>query len=302
MQFLISDNYLHHKNKKIKFLIFGNYLHHKNKKGLEMILQNLNWSYKYASENIDEIKQFDIIYSPDKPINTSLFPNKKFIFGPHFSVLPDNTLHKIKNIHKNSIYIQPSEWVSQLWRDMKAESVIPIKTFSFPVNIDKFKPNNSPRDTVFIYFKERKQEELNILTRFLNRKNIKYKIFDYNKKYNENDYIKCLQKSKYGIWLGRHESQGFALEEALSMDVPLLVWNVKSINQEEGQNYPDLFGTTIPYFSEKCGDYFYDANEFESKYKQFINKLNTYKPREYILENLTTEICGENLKNIINEL
>ena len=63
------------------------------------------------------------------------------------------------------------------------------------------------------------------------------------KKYPEEEYIKYLQESKYGIWLGAHESQGFALEEALAINVPLLVWNVKYMSQEVRSNYKDIFAT-----------------------------------------------------------
>lgn len=279
----------------MKCLIIGNY-HHKNKIGLELIFKYLQYEYKFGS--INEINKYDIIFMPSHPINTSHYPTKKFIFGNQFSVFPDNRLLQINNIYKNSIYIQPSKWVCELWKS--AEQVLPIVNFPFPVDTDKFKPIDSVKDKVFIYFKARKLEELNILTTFLNKKNIQYEIFDYRKKYNEKDYIECLQKSKYGIWLGRHESQGFALQEALSMNVPLLVWDVKSMNQEEGYNYPDIFGTVIPYFNEKCGEYFYNANKFEETYNEFINKLNTYKPREYVLENLSAKKCGENLKKLIS--
>ena len=215
-------------------------------------------------------------------------------------MFPDNKLLQINNIHKNSVYIQPSQWACESWKP--AEQMLPVKNFPFPVEINKFKPTNSIKNKVFIYFKARKHEELNLLTNFLQKNNITYTIFDYRKGYNENDYIKCLQESKYGIWLGRHESQGFALQEALSMDIPLLVWDVKSMNQEEGYNYPEIFGTVIPYFDNRCGEYFYETNEFESKYNEFISKLSTYKPREYVLENLSVEKCSENLKKLINEL
>ena len=57
------------------------------------------------------------------------------------------------------------------------------------------------------------------------------------------------------------------------MNIPLLVWDVKSMNQEEGYNYPDIPCTTIPYWDETCGEYFYEANELENKYNVFINNL-----------------------------
>jgi hypothetical protein len=237
---------------------------------------------------------------PCHPIDTSLYPNKKFIFGNQFSVFPDNRLLQINNIRKNSVYVQPSQWVCELWK--LAENVLPVKNFPFPVEVNKFKPNNSAKDRVFIYFKARKQEELNLLTNFLQKKNITYTIFDYRKRYNEDDYLSWLKKCKYGIWIGCHESQGFALEEALSCDVPLLVWNVKSMNQEYGSRYADIPATSISYWDDRCGEYFYETNEFESKYNEFISKLSTYKPREYVLETLSVEKCSENLKKMISEL
>ena len=133
-------------------------------------------------------------------------------------------------------------------------------------------------------------------------KNIQYTIFDYRRRYSEIDYLNDLQQSKYGIWIGRHESQGFALLESLSCDVPLLVWDVTSMNQEEGYNYDNIPATCIPYWDERCGEIFYKREEFESKFEEFISKFYTYKPREYILDNLSIKKCAENLKRLIQEI
>ena len=71
--------------------------------------KNLNAIKKYTKVNIDiindlqniDITNYDIVYSPSEPIDVSNFPDKKFIFGPHFSTFPN---HKIKPIiNKNSI-------------------------------------------------------------------------------------------------------------------------------------------------------------------------------------------------------
>ena len=281
----------------MRVLIIGDF-HHKNKIGLELILKYLNYEYKFG--NIHDINNFDIIFMPSSPIDTSFYPTKKFIFGNHFSVFPDNKLLQINNIHKNSVYVQPSQWVCELWN--LAEKVLPVKNFPFPVDIEIFKPiknKNSSKEKVFIYFKRRKQTELSFLKTFLKGKNIKYHIFDYINRYNEKEYIKYLQESTYGIVLDAHESQGFAIEEAMSCNVPLLVWNVSSMNQEEGANYQNIPATSIPYWDNRCGEYFYKKEDFEPKYNEFINKLDTYKPREFILETLTTQKCSINFNNII---
>jgi len=281
----------------MKFLIINSGFHHKNKLGIERILNFLGWNYKYGNEN--DIQDTDIIYSPCLPIDSSKHPHKKFIFGPHFSVFPSNKINAINNIHNNSIYIQPSQWVVNLWNNMGAEQLIPIKAQCFPVDTNRFNDTNKVRNKVFVYFKRRKPEELKFVEEYLNNNNIEYKIFDYVKKYNEEDYLHYLQDSKYGIILDAHESQGFAIEEALSCNVPLLVWNTKYMSQEYGSHYSDIPCSSIPYWDNRCGEYFYEKEDFKKTFDIFINKLDTYQPRRYVLDNLSVEKCGNNFLNLL---
>ena len=285
----------------MEVLIVTGFLHIKNRKGLELLCNELKIKYKFGSLN--DISDFNIIYSPTEPIDSNLYPDKKFIFGPHFSVFPDNRLKKINNKNNNSIYIEPSDWVRELWINLGAERYLPIKTFSFPVEVDKFKPiENSIKNEKFIYFKRRDPQELSFIENFLKKQKITYKIFDYNKRYHEKEYLKCLQNARYGIILDAHESQGFAIEEALSCNVPLLVWKVNNMSQEYGSNYSNINATTIPYWDERCGEFFKEKEKFEEVYYKFINKLDTYKPREFILENLSPKKCGERFKELIESI
>jgi hypothetical protein len=279
----------------MKILIIGKF-HHKNESGLNYILRHLGWEFKYGTKQ--DIPNFDVICSPTNPINAKEYPNKKFIFGPHFSVFPTQKLFKINNEHKNCVYIQPSRWAADVWSYMG--DLLPINPFPFPVNVDRFIPlSNMKRDKIFIYFKRRKPEELEFLKGELDRRDIQYVIFDYVKRYVENDYLQYLQQAKYGIILDAHESQGFAIEEALSCNTPLLVWCAQTMDQEYGSRYKPIPCTSVPYWDERCGEIFYKQEEFETQYDEFINKLDTYKPREYILENLGVEKCAENFKKLL---
>lgn len=272
----------------MKLLIIGNF-HHKNKKGLEMILNFLKIEHFYSNNYLDG---FDIMYSPGSPTQSNI-PS---IYGPHFSVFPDNKINKIKK----GIYIQPSDWVIKyVWDSVKHIPVIP---FPFPVETEKFKEIKpfKERSEILVYFKQRDPREFKLLSKFLKNKNINFKLFNYGS-YNEEDYLNFLQNCKYMVVLGRHESQGFAIEEALSCNIPLLVWDAKSMNQEMGQNYPDIKATSIPYWDERCGEFFYQFEELESTFNKFISKLETYNPREYILENLSVERCSERFLQLIEE-
>lgn len=285
----------------MKFLIIEGSIHHKNKEALYKILDNMGVTYKEGREN--NIEDYDIIYMPSTTYDSSKYPDKKFIFGPHLSVFPNNELLKINNKNKNSVYIQPSEWVAKVWKNMGVENVLPIMVMPFCVNVDKFKPDDKiKKEEVFIYTKRRDPREIYMIEKYLKDNYIKYKIFDYVNSYKEEDYLNCLKKSKYGIIIDAHESQGFAIEEALSCNVPLLVWNTRTMDQEFGSRYKEIECTTIPYWDKRCGEYFYKESDFEIIYKDFINNLDSYKPREYILENLTTNKCTEVLTNIINTL
>ena len=130
----------------------------------------------------------------------------------------------------------------------------------------------------------------------------KFKVFSYYEKYDENEYLNYLKEAKFGLWLGGHESQGFALQEALSTNVPLLVWSVSYMGQEYGSFYGAIPATSIPYWDNRCGEFFYAYNELDAKFNTFIENINNYKPREYVLENLSTEVCQDRFIDLIKSL
>jgi len=288
----------------MKILYIKSGMHHKNHNA---VINYKNISY-YISDNISilnsiDLSQFDCVYIPCFPVDVSKYPNTKFLFGPHFSVFPDNNhMNLIRS--KNVVYIQPSEWAAKVWQTNQLCANIRVAPLSFGVDTEKFKeeiPLNE-RNKIFIYFKTRHPSLLNVIKSFLQSKNLTFEIFNYNTRYDEETYKNCLKHAKFGIWIGRHESQGFALEEALSCNVPLLVWDVKSMNEEYGYNYQDIPATSIPYWDERCGEYFYNINELETTFQKFLNNISTYKPREYILENLSFDKCEEKLINLVNNI
>ena len=288
----------------MKILYIRGAMHVKNDHAL-MNYKNISFYIVKNIEVLDKIDllNFDYVYSPCYPIYTSNYPNTKFIFGPHFSVFPEK-YHMDIIQGNNSIYIQPSEWVVNLWKGFSICQNIRIEALPFGVDINKFNEINpiDQRNEIILYYKNRHPDELSSILNFLKSHNIQPKIFSYKSRYAENDYINSLHNSKFGIWLDAHESQGFALEEALSCNVPLLVWNVTLLNQEYGSNYPSSPATTIPYWDDRCGEYFTDINQLETTFNKFITNLSEYKPREYILENISIEKCEKKFINIVNSI
>lgn len=287
----------------MKILFIKSGIHHKN---LHFILncKQINFYIVNSEDNIINIdlSHFDAVYSISKPIDVKKYPNTKFIFGPQFSVFPDDKLTMIKG--PNSVYNLLSNWVIDIWKQYPICNNLKLIALPFGVDTERFKDIKPilERSKVIIYFKHRNPLELYYIEKYLKTKSIEYTIFSYDEKYDENEYINYLQNSKYCIWIDAHESQGFALQEALSCNVPLLVWNVISMNQEYGSKYSNIKATTISYWDERCGEYFYNVNDFENVFNIFINKLETYNPREFILENLSINVCENKLIETINNM
>ena len=244
---------------------------------------------------------YDVVFSPSVSIEVNNYPNIKFIFGPHFSVFPENQ-HMDRIRYNNAIYLQPSQWVVDIWQNMYP---MHYEVLPWGVNTVRFTEDKPPeeKELVFIYYKARKPEELEFLENQLMERNISYRVFGYRQRYNEEEYVESLKNAKYGIWLDAHESQGFALEEALSCNVPLLVWNVRFMSQEHNSNYRDVPATTIPYWDERCGEFFYSPSEFAYMFDYFLEKIQKkkYQPRKYILEHLSMEVCENRLIKYIQD-
>ncbi len=275
------------------------------------ILKNMRLGFEKIGANViyknnptdQDIRSSELVYSAMNSLPIQNYPCTLFIFGPNFCVFPEPKV-VFNNVHKNAIYIQPSAWAVQVWRDLKYDS---LPLYAYPVGVDTelFKPtqNISKRDCVFIYVKRRRTEELQLLQKHFPDA----KIFTYGG-YSESDYLAFLQKAKFGVWLAAHESEGFALLEALSCNVPLLVWSVTKMSQEIG--HPERYNTiktpvtTVPYWESRCGEVFHDSQELNNVKERFLENTANYKPREYILENLTVEKAAENFmalaKNIKN--
>ena len=285
----------------MKILFVNTWMHPKNLNALlKYKMISIEIIHKISDIDNYDLSLFDYVYSPTDPIRVSKYPNTKFIFGPHFSVFPDNKLTNIMS--DRTIYLMPSQWCIDFWEKYSLCENLNMIAIPFGVDTDKFRETISikNRNRVFIYYKSRYPNELKFIEDLLKQNNISYRIFSYHQRYNEDDYLEYLQNSKYGIWVDAHESQGFALEEALSCNVPLFVWNVRSMNQEYGQSYPDIPATNIPYWDNRCGEFFYDMNDIQEKLNIFMQNLYNYQPREFVLENLSIDICEKNLISSLN--
>ena len=93
-------------------------------------------------------------------------------------------------------------------------------------------------------------------------------------------------------------SQGFALQEALSAGVPLLVWDVETMGEEwnERQIYTgeegDFKATAVPYWDARCG-VLVGKHNLKEGLRHMRTSWAIFKPREFIIETLSVEACAK---------
>jgi glycosyltransferase involved in cell wall biosynthesis len=290
----------------MKFLRVGTG-HTKNIRGFELLAIEANAELTIIS-NIENINydSYDLVWIPQGFFHSLQLPNaKRILYGPHNFVFPNEPwTYKIEPQFERSIYTCLSDWIQTLYSSV-GTICMPVKPLPFPVDMERFKSDNLEKEfDCFIYLKSRSTQDLQLVETILQINNLKYTIV-FCGKYKEEDYVSILNKCKFGIWLGAHESQGFALEEALSMNVPLIVCNIKSLNDEintegnhsyiEYKDKYDLSATSCPYWDERCGLVLYELKDLNEKLQLMKYNYFNYKPREYILENLSSSVCYERI-------
>lgn len=223
-------------------------------------------------------------------------PNKPILFGAsiYSHPLDDPDLLTRRNIVR---ILTPGDWMTDMCRPYWGARV-----YSWPVGIDvaHWDRDSGARDIdVLIYNKirwrkpEYERDLLSPILKNIKKMNMTMTMLKYGE-YNTDEYRGLLSRSRAMIFLCEHETQGIAYQEALSSGVPVLAWDRGGAWQDPAY-YPDrvVYGpvSSVPYFDERCGEKFANFEQFESIFPGFFDRAgsNYYKPRDYILENLTLE-------------
>jgi glycosyltransferase involved in cell wall biosynthesis len=250
----------------------------------------------------------DLIWSTSKWIDPSKFPKVKFLFGPQFFVFPDNTFTKQESdsISNTCYYNCLCDWNKKIHETLLPNPRVPYTVWPFGIDTDALKPDNSTKSHVLVYYKQRSASDLDFVLNLLNKKGITYSVINYGS-YKQEDYNNILKKTYMCIWVGRHESQGYAVQEAFSMNIPLLVYDVIDMKQEISNGnctyknvQHQLPSTAVPYWDSRCGEKTIDSSCLELLFDKMIANLKAYSPRDFILEELSDKASFIKLFKIFN--
>lgn len=203
----------------------------------------------------------------------------------------------------------PGAWMRDMFETYYQQKVA---TWAVGIDTDTWSEDakGEPKFDFLVYDKVRWQhnkyqtELINPIYQILDKYSLSYQSIRYGT-YEPPGLLETLKHAKATIFLCEHETQGLAYQQILATNTPILAWDRGGYWQD-----PYYFPTkvqyqpvsSVPYWDDRCGLKFKQAEEFENILTKFLNQQSNFKPRDFVLENLTLEKCAQDYLNIYTEV
>ncbi len=217
---------------------------------------------------------------------------KKLLVGPNLFVRPQE-IEPLITSPAIDLIMEPSHWpIKAVVEDCPQ---LREKLVCWPAGVDSeyWKPQtplkNRRSTNVLIYQKNGSQDLLNSVIQLLRQYQWNPIVITYGK-YNHRHFKGLLSMVRFAVFLSRSESQGLALAEAWSMDVPTLAWNLGGPLTIQGKTYTDI--SACPYLNPLVGQEWKTLDMLEVQFGDIQTILNNSSPRKWVLEHMTDEISA----------
>lgn len=230
------------------------------------------------------------------------------IFGAGIYSHPVDCPDLFKKYPNVKRFLVPGEWMRKMCEPFYGDKVM-----AWPVGIDTeyWQPYHEEKTIDFLIYDkirwdyaEQKRTLIDPVVQILEHEHLSYQFIRYGS-YTHPGLVEKLKQSKAVIFLCEHETQGSAYQQILATNTPIFAWDRSGFWQDPAY-YPGKVKyqpvSSVPYWDERCGIKFTNAADFNANLHPFLSQLDEFKPREYILENLTLEICAQKYIEIFREV
>jgi len=216
------------------------------------------------------------------------------IIGPQVWLFDGYGQFLIENQNYYKKLIAPSQWVKDKF--INKFNLPEDKVAIWPVGIEEFDNVREPSYDCLIYFKRRDESELSAVKTFLVSRGLSYRMVEYGG-YDEIGFRNLINQAKFCFLINGTESQGIAVQEIMSMGVPIIAWDIKEwLDQGEAYRVP---ATSVPFWDERCGEKFYSIDKLEETFDNFYARIDDYDPKAYVKEYLSFESSVKTLLDIL---
>lgn len=252
---------------------------------------------------------------PDYPIGLSGYPTaldsvaalpNPILFGPGDPGFPDRAREICETTNVRYI-IQPSDWFVAYYQRYCGNRVV---RWAVGLDTDLLSDQRSASKMtdVLIYDKIRWDHDsvypeiIGKLEAHLRSRNLSYEIIRYGS-HTYQAFLRKLRSARAFAFICEHETQGLACQEAMCMNLPVFAWDEGRL--VDPQQIPflqdDLAVSSVPYFGDCCGIKFQKSG-IERRFDEFWSRREFFRPRDYIVENLTLASSAKNYIDILGRI
>jgi len=222
------------------------------------------------------------------------------ILGPNIEFEKSYVRDKIQH-SRNSLILVPSEWVIPVLRArlewFKGRFV--VWQSDIDANYWKSAKRYKQKQVLIYRKKDLFDDDFLAIKRSCNELRLKYKVVTYGK-YSQNSFRRALRKSRLAIWLGTTESQGIALLECWSVNVPTFVRESNTYSDEiSGKTF---VSSSAPYLNPACGEFINMSTFTSESLRNFLLLSEHLKPREFVLQNYSKSKMSSELIELFTTL
>lgn len=215
--------------------------------------------------------------------------------GPTLVQTPYDHNNLIQNTHIDALLF-PSQWTKDFYVSLAPILQDKIKIWPAGVMIPK---ENSSHKNILIFKKNIEEHIYNQVIKSLKDKGLSYDTIIYGT-YDKKEYSEKLQSASVLIYLQNTESQGLALQQAWSYNVPTLVWkNTLWSNNEYTWEDAKI---SAPYLTEQTG-LFFTLKNFTQQLEIILTNKQSFNPKQYcstyLSDKASVEIYLEILKTYV---
>ena len=279
----------------------GYWGHSKTLNGPKKVVYNLIEALEqegvpYAINEEKYKNNFLIQYDYNGYLKHSKLDLENCVLGPQIWMFDNHIEDILEHPEYYKKIIAPSQWVKDKFHEKF--NVPRDKVSILPVGIKLPEVERKREYGCLVYYKRRDSRELEKVRELLAERKITYNVMEYGN-YSQNALEILAPESDFCFVLNGTESQGIAIQEIMSYDTPLFVWDVETW-EDQGPKY-SVPATSVPYWSSECGEIFTDVNDMESTFDKFYGKMNEYTPRQFVEKNLSYKKSVEILLEIFND-
>jgi len=284
-----------------QFMVYYNLVKGLTKSGIPYRLND----YKYISKHPDEIA---CIIGKDQVLYEKKWECPVF-FGPAFGINPVANPEILKEFPIKKLIV-PGSWLKEMFLPYGAENV---EVWPVGIDTDQWKPADKSKKIDFLIYNkirwdhEKMNEQLiDPLKQLLKKHQLTFTEITYGN-YKPPQLKARLAECRYALFLCEHETQGIAYQQMLSSGIAVLAWDRGGYWQDPNW-FPEKIKfqpvSSVPYWDDYCGVKFSSINDFELNLIKFLDLANAdfFKPRDYILQNLTLEKSAAAYLKIISSI